>query len=210
MKNHIEMLKSITILGSLLLAFSFGCTQVEEKTAGQYTPEELLVKINDPSRYITTYQIAERIIGEDPSVYLIDVRMEDEYDAYAIPGSLSLPLEELLSPDNDEYLRQEGMDIIFYSNGDVFADQAWMLAVQKGIQDVYVLQGGLNEWFRTIIKPEAPPETASQEAFDLYSFARGACIYFGGNSMISTDAGNVPKRDVVVRQKKKKAAEGGC
>ena len=128
---------------------------------------------------------------------------------YNILGSFNIPAEEILSEDWKAYLAQEGMDIVFYSTSDVFADQAWMLCTQKGYKNLYVMQGGLNEWFRTIIQPIAPDETAPTEAFELYSFERAASIYFGGTSAGTTTA--LPsKKKVTVRKKEKKAAEGGC
>ena len=114
-----------------------------------------------------------------------------------------------MNSDWEAYLDQEGMDIVFYSTSDVFADQAWMLSAQKGYNHLYVMQGGLNEWFRTIIKPVAPEETAPTEAFELYAFERAACIYFGGASAGAATA-PVAKKKVTVRKKEKKAAEGGC
>ena len=57
--------------------------------------------------------------------------------------------------------------------------------------------------------PQPPAETASSEAFDLYAFEKGASIYFGGTP-VGAQAQSAPKKNVVVRKKNKKAAEGGC
>ena len=204
------MSKRYIVLTIILLGAAFGLTLLPEHgPKSPMTPEEMLLKANDQSRYLTTHFIAKRLIERDPSLFVIDVRMADEFEAYNIPGSFNIPLEDILNEDWEAYIDQEGMDVVFYSTSDVFADQAWMLSTQKGYNHLYVMEGGLNEWFRTIIQPVAPEETAPTEAFELYSFERAACIYFGG---ASAGAATVPvaKKKVTVRKKEKKAAEGGC
>ena len=204
------MSKRYIVLAIILIVLAFGLTQLPEKgPKSPVTPEEMLIKVNDNSRYLSTHFIAKRLIERDPSLFIIDVRMADDFNAYNIPGSFNIPLEEIMNSDWEAYIDQEGMDIVFYSTSDVFADQAWMLSAQKGYSHLYVMQGGLNEWFKTIIKPVPPDETAPTEAFDLYAFERAACIYFGGASAGAATA-PVAKKTVTVRKKEKKAAEGGC
>ncbi|RLD23868.1 MAG: hypothetical protein DRI71_04225 [Bacteroidetes bacterium] len=204
------MSKRYIVLTLLLVGSAFGLTQLPEKgPRSPITPQELLIAVNDQSRFLETHFIAKRLIERDPSLFLIDIRMLYEFEEYNIPGSFNIPLEELLLPDWEAYIDQDGMDIVFYSNSDVFADQAWMLSKQKGYNNLYVMKGGLNEWFRTIIQPTPPDETAPTAAFEKYAFERAACIYFGG---ASAGVASVPiaKKKVTVRKKEKKAAEGGC
>lgn len=204
------MSKRYIVLTIILIGAAFGLTQLPEKgPKGPITPEEMLLKANDQSRYLSTHFIAKRLIERDPSLFVIDVRMMDEFEAYNIPGSYNIPLEEILYEEWEAYIDQDGMDIVFYANSDVFADQAWILSTQKGYKNLYVMTGGLNEWFRTIIQPIAPDETAPTEAFELYSFERAACIYFGGATAGAATAPTAKKK-VTVRKKEKKAAEGGC
>jgi rhodanese-related sulfurtransferase len=204
------MSKRYIVLSILLIGAAFGLTLLPEKGPRvEIKPEEMLLKVNDQSRFLSTHFIAKRLIERDPSLFVIDVRMADESEAYNIPGSFNIPIEEIMSEDWEAYIDQEGMDVVFYSTGDVFANQAWMLGTQKGYKNLYVMEGGLNEWFRTIIKPIPPDETSPLEAFDLYSFERAASIYFGGTSAGIATA-PVSKKKVTVRKKEKKAAEGGC
>jgi len=193
----------------IVYAISVGLYYWPEKEDVGVNPDYVLLKSKDDSRFISTHNLAERIIEQDPSLKLIDVRMIDEYEAYNIEGSLNIPFEEIINEPWEAEISEQGKDIIFYSTGDVFAEQAWNLCTQKGYNNLYILQGGLNEWFRTIILPEPPPDTAPSEAFDLYSFERAASIYFGGTPVGVQSTPN-KKQKVVVRKKEKKAAEGGC
>ena len=194
----------------ILLGAAFGLTMLPEKGYRSVVPPgDVLLKSTDQSRFLATHTIAERLIQRDPSILLIDVRMVDEFEDYNIPSSVNVPLEEILNVYAELYVNQDAMDIVFYSNGDVFAEQAWNLCVQKGYKNLYVMKGGLNSWFATIIQPTRPDETAPSEAFDLYSFERAASIYFGGTA-VGASIAPVQKKNVVVRKKEKKAAEGGC
>lgn len=205
------MSKRYIFLAVLLIGSAFGLTQLPEKPDKKQIPaDEFLIRIYDQARYLSTHEIAKRIIDRDPSIFLVDVRTPMEYEEYTIPGAFNIPLENILEPEWKDYLSQEGMDIILFSNDDIYADQAWALVAQQGVKNLYVMKGGLNHWFATIIKPVAPPETAPTEAFDQYAFEKAASIYFGGSSAGIETAAPVEKKEVVVRKKKKKAAEGGC
>ena len=177
------MSKRYIFLAFVLLASAFGLTQFHE--------------------------IPKRLIERDPSLFLIDVRTAEQFDEYNIPGAFNIPLEEIAGPDWIDYINQDGVDVVFYSNADVFADQAWMLYLQQGVKNLYVMKGGVNEWFNTIIQPTPPEETAPTEAFDQFAFELAASIYFGGTSA-GTGSAPPPKKAVTVRKKEKKAAEGGC
>lgn len=206
------MSKRYILLAVLLIGSAFGLTLLPEKVVTNQIPaKEFLIDIYNPARFLSTHQIAKRIIDRDPSIFLIDVRTPSEFEEYSIPGSFNIPLENILEDEWEDYLSQEGLDVILYSNGDIYADQAWTLIAQEGVNNLYIMKGGVNEWFATIIQPVAPPDTAPSEAFDLYAFERAACIYFGGASAnVGSSAAPTKKKTVVVRKKKKKAAEGGC
>ena len=198
------------ILAIILLGAAFGLTILPEKGyRSVLSPEEVLLKASEGSRYLSTHTVAERIIERDPSLLLIDVRMIDEFEAYNITGSINIPQEEILNEAWEMYLDQDAMDIVFYSTGDIFAEQAWNLSAQKGYKNLYVMKGGLNKWFETIIQPTPPTETDPTEAFELYSFEKAASIYFGGTP-IGAQVAPAPKKNVSVRKKEKKQAEGGC
>ena len=205
------MSKRYIVLTILLIGLAFGLTQLPEKPARPaLTPEKFLIEINDQARFLSTDLIAKRMIERDPGLFLVDVRTPDQFEEYALPGSVNIPLEELLNAAWVDYLDQDAMDIVFYSNGDIYADQAWAFSVQKGYKNLYIMKGGVNEWFRTIMQPTYPLETASTVEFAKYSFRKGASLYFGGTPSEASSDAPVKKKEVIVRKKKKKEAEGGC
>ena len=70
------------------------------------------------------------------------------------------------------YIDQEEYDVIFYSNDNFKADQAWVLSKRLDYKNLHVLKGGMNQWFSTIINPEKPTELMASSAFEQYAFRR--------------------------------------
>jgi rhodanese-related sulfurtransferase len=184
--------------------------EMQQKT--QIEPSAFLNDIHSNNRRLSSDEIAKRIIDGDPILFLVDVRSAAEFDNYSLPGAVNIPLQDLLKDDWAGYIDQDIVDVIFYGNDDILSEQAWALAKQLGYQNLYVLDGGLNNWFATIMLPKKPGELASTDEFDLYSFRTGASIFFGsGTTEIAVEAKpKKEKKTIPVRKKVKAEAEGGC
>jgi len=195
----------------LLLAVGTFFINKNEKFKNQVKPEALLQVITQPSRYVTTDQVAKRIIEKDPSLELIDVRLPDAYAKFTLPDAINVPLKDILTNEGQDNLGIEDMSVVFFSNDDIMADQAWVIATRLGYKNMYVMKGGLNCWIETIINPVMPPETAPEIEFEKYRFRKAAGLYFTGGSTVQPVSGTKTKAKVKVRRKKKeKAVSGGC
>lgn len=203
------MNKNYIFLAALLIVLAGGILFLPEKTNYvEENPENLMWDIAQPTRYITTDQVAKMIIEKDPLLQLVDVRPDYDYEMFSLPGAYNIPLDSILTETSDIILDVEDVNTVLYSDDDLKADQAWVIAKRMGYKNIYVLKGGLNCWVRTIIQPKAPPETAPITEFELYQFRQGASIYFTG-AEISTDSGE-KKSLKITRKKKETVAEGGC
>jgi rhodanese-related sulfurtransferase len=204
-KNYI-ILTLIAIAGATALLFL-----PERDIPNELDPNVLLMEITDPSRYLDVDLIAQRIIEKDPSLLLIDVRAADQYSAYALPGSFNIPLEKILESENEDYLNRDDLDVVLYSNGDLYADQAWILCARLGYKNLYVLKGGLNQWFATIMQPQMPPATAPSEDFDQYTFRLAASQYFKGGTSVETNMNGKQENMIIKKRRvKKTVTAGGC
>ncbi len=178
--------------------------------------EQLLSNVLSQERYISTDQIAHKIISRDPSFILVDVRDAENYNNYSLPNALNIPFANLLDEDYEAYLNQTQFDVIFYSNDNFYADQAWVLCNRLGYKNLRVLNGGMNKWYTTIINPTVPEEKMAAEDFELYSTRKAASMYFGvmyPDQGMAEDAEvpkPAPKKIITVKKKKKKPVEGGC
>ncbi len=175
-------------------------------------PDQLLEQVNSGMQYFTPDQVADMIINEDPSFLLIDVRGQDEYEKFHLPGAINIPLTDILSPDWKDYLHQDSRQNIFYSNGTVKSNEAWMLTVQLGYKNNYVLQGGLNYWVETIMNPTAPDATSPDEEIAKYNLRQGAGMKLGGAEPVAADNSgqSAPSLPKIAPKPIKKRTQGGC
>ncbi len=172
--------KRYYFLAFAVIMMAFGLVLLPEyKKNEKIKPEVLLSEILTPERYIHSDELAHKLINQDPSILLIDLRQKKEFEAFSLPNAINIPLDSLLNTNNEDYLNQEQFEVVFYSNGDIFADQAWQLCKRMGYENLHVLKGGLNEWFTTIIDPKIPNEDMSELEFKKYNFRKSASVYFG-------------------------------
>lgn len=207
------MNKRYLLLAGIIIALGVGILLMPAKdTANQTQPELLLTAIDDPSRFLTTDDITDRLVKKDPALLLIDVRPVSQFKAFAIPGAINIPLDSLLSASSMEMLNQLEVDKVLYSNADVTSDQAWIICKRMGLQRIYVMQGGVNKWFSTIVKAEKPAESAPTEAIELYQFRIAACQHFFGSPEMASTTKIIPdkKKVSVVKKASGAASGGGC
>jgi rhodanese-related sulfurtransferase len=114
-------------------------------------PQKLLTEILDNGTDFTVDQVARFMVSEDSSVQIIDLRSPDEFRAFNIPGSINIPYNILLNNDPGTSLNNDKTRYIFYSNGDYYSNYA--LAISRGLnfRNTFVMKGGLNEWFKTVM-----------------------------------------------------------
>jgi sulfur-carrier protein adenylyltransferase/sulfurtransferase len=208
MKPRLWLALFIIPLGLIIAAVPQNTTHPYKLTATQ-----LLDEVNTRTQFITPETVADMIVKKDPTLQLIDVRSQDEFEKFSLPGAINIPLTDLLSDQYIEVFDQDVKMNVFYSNSTLTANEAWMLTRQLGYNNNFVLEGGLNYWFDAILNPQKPASTSSDEEFAKYDFRMGASQALGGGTVVAQPAqGNAtaaPKPAIKAAPKKKKAA-GGC
>jgi sulfur-carrier protein adenylyltransferase/sulfurtransferase len=176
------------------------------------TADELLAEVNTRTQYLTPDAIADMIIKKDPSLRLIDVRSQDEFEKFSLPGAINIPVTDLLSEQYADILNQDVKMNVFFSNGSLVANEAWMITRQLGYMNNYVLEGGVNYWFDAFMNPQKPASTSPDEEFAKYDFRKSAGIALGGGAVVSTsqDQSATSAKPSVKPAAKKKKASGGC
>lgn len=206
MNMRLKLALAIIPLGIIIAA-------VPENTTRPYklTATELLDEVKEGMQFVSTDEVADMMIQKDPSLQLIDVRDKDSFDKFHLPGAINIPLADILSVENEDYLNQDVKMNVFYSNGSTVANEAWMITRQLGYINNYVMQGGLNYYAETIMNPTQPASTSPDDEFAKYDFRKGASAALGGGSLSAAneDAPSAPKPTIKKRKKKKRVA-GGC
>ena len=201
-------------LASVMIPLGLIIAAVPKNTTKPYklTANELLNEAVGKTQFISPDAVADMVISADPSLRLIDVRPQDEYEKYHLPGAINIPLNDILGADWIDVLDQDVKMNVFYSNGTYRSNEAWMLTRQLGYKNNYVLMGGMNYWAETIMNPEEPASTSPDEEFAKYDFRKGANQALGGavteQNPAETDV--MIEKPVIKQRPKKKRVQGGC
>jgi rhodanese-related sulfurtransferase len=155
--NTREKFSAILLILGLILAL----LPISGSRSFVVRPQKLLLEILDNNAYFTVDQVARFIVSEDSSVQIIDLRTPEEFREVNIPGSVNIPYGKLL--DNDPYaiLNNGKIRNIFYSNGDFDSNYALTITRGLNIQNTYVMNGGLNEWFSIVMNSNFSGERIS-------------------------------------------------
>ena len=207
------MERKYTMLAILLVVLALGLVVLPKNNdRKEIAPQNLLSSIAEKSRYLTADQVTHRIIENDPTLLLVDLRSPDQFKTFALPGAVNIQPDSLLSKSTLELFNQPGKDKVLFGNEDLTAEKAWIICSRYAVNRMYIMKGGLNEWFNTIIKEQTPSETASSTDLDLISFRNAARQFFTGKGSVSNTTVTTPSAEKIkiVRKVPSASAGGGC
>jgi len=109
-------------------------------------------------------------------IYL-DVRSESDYNLYHLADSTNVPLARL-GKAVPELLSEPPANAVFFaiSNDEAAAVKAWKLLAASGVQNVYVLEGGINQWIATFGAQDALPKPLPSAGPDELRYAFPAAL----------------------------------
>lgn len=208
-------MKSLRILAMFIIPMGLIIAAVPANKTKPYklTADQLLEEVNTKTQYVTPEVVADMIVSKDPVLRLIDVRSQEEFEKFSLPDAINIPIADLLSDQNTDILNQDIKMNVFYSNGTITANEAWIITRQLGYTNNFVLEGGLNYWFDSILNPQKPASTSSDEEFAKYDFRKSAGMALGGGGVVTTttsETGTLAAKPAVKPVAKKKRAAGGC
>jgi sulfur-carrier protein adenylyltransferase/sulfurtransferase len=207
-------MKTLKLLALIIIPMGLIIAAVPSNKTKPYklTAEQLLGEANTRTQFISPENVADMIVKKDPAFQLIDVRSQDDFEKFSLPGAINIPVPDLLSDKFTDVLNQDAKMNIFYSNGTITANEAWMITRQLGYKNNFVLEGGLNYWFDVIQNPQKPASTSPDEEFAKYDFRKSAGAALGGGGAVQSApaASDQGVKPAVTTAPKKKKAAGGC
>ena len=205
------MERKYTILAILLIVMALGLVILpKKKEQKEIDPKVLLSSIVEKSRYLSVDVVTHRIIENDPTLMIIDLRPADQFKTFALPGAVNISPDSLLSKSTLELLNQSAKDKVLYGNSDLISEKAWLIATRNSMNRVYVMKGGLNEWYKTIIEEKPVNSAASSTELDLVSFRNAARQFFVGSEETATTSEMSKEKVQVIRKAPKASSGGGC
>lgn len=207
-------MKPRTLLAMFIIPMGLIIAAVPQNKTKPYklTADELLAEVNTRTQYLTPDAVADMILKKDPSLRLIDVRSQEEFEKFSLPGAINIPATDLLSDQYTDILNQDVKMNVFYSNGTLVANEAWMVTRQLGYLNNYVLEGGLNYWFDAFMNTQKPASASPDEEFAKYDFRKSAGLALGGGGVVSATPAqsSTSAKPAIKPAAKKKKAAGGC
>jgi rhodanese-related sulfurtransferase len=201
--NPREKLSAILLSLGLILAL----LPLSSNRSFNAGPHKVLEDLRDQSTYLTADQVARIVASEDNTVQLIDLRPASEYRSFNIPGSINVPYSEFLDSDPDKVLNTGKTKYIFYSNGDLKSNYA--LVISRGLKydNTYVLKGGLNEWFNTVMNSSFTGERISARENALFESRLKARKLF---TRINSLPDSLKQKFLDENRTSAKKLDGGC
>lgn len=206
-------MKTRVIISIIFLGLGLIIAAVPQNTTLPYklTAKQMLEQSNNRVQYYSPEEVANIIIQKDPEFQLIDVRSPDEFEKFSLPGAINIPLSEILSDENRDYLDQDIKLNILYSNGTVDATKAWMIMSQLGWENNYIMEGGLNYWADVIMNPLPPASANPNEEIARYQFRKAAGQALSGEASVEkTESAVQVAKPAIKRRPQKKRVQGGC
>lgn len=104
-----------------------------EQRAVQIHPGELLASLGD----------------DKLNIIMLDVRGEADYNLFHIHGAVNIPLQNILSVVPALLTQSQTSTstvVVLMSNDETAATEAWKVLVAEAVPNVYILEGGINNW----------------------------------------------------------------
>jgi len=133
---------------------------------------------------VTPAELFKTIYNQKVNLIMLDVRPESDYNLYHIHGALNVPLNKLprIIPD---LLTEPPANSVFVlmSNDETAATEAWKQLMASAVPNVYILEGGVNNWI-TFFGKDEKFQTASSSGTDQLKYIFPAAL---GSSYESCD-----------------------
>jgi rhodanese-related sulfurtransferase len=212
-ENIIIQRPSYVMPGMLLLLamfFYLFLPAQRKSNASEVSPNELLVMLQQPDRFVDTQEAAFKIMKQDKDFILIDVRQPEDFAKFSLPGAINITLDELLGRKYRKFFSNSIGKKVFYSYGESSADMAWAISKRAGFEGIYVLEGGLNGMFNTIFNGSEVPEDPLNldEEFSRRFITKARQLFLDGDALPKKATTSQPIRTIIEIEVPKGA--GGC
>jgi rhodanese-related sulfurtransferase len=201
--NSREKLSAILLSMGLILAL----LPLSSNRSFNTRPDKVLEEALDRNTYLTADQVARLVASEDQTTQLIDLRTNEEFRRFNIPGSINVPYNEFLDNDPERILNNREIKYIFYSNGDLFSNYALVLARGLKYNNTYVMKGGLNEWFSSVMYSSFTGDKISARENALFENRMRARKMF---TEINSLPDSLKQKFIEAKHSAAKKLDGGC
>jgi hypothetical protein len=189
-------------------------TQVENQdpvvTTFTYTADEMLA---NRLAFITPAEAFKAKYNQAMNPVYLDVRAESDYNLYHLEDAVNVPLERLTEVI-PVLLNEPPANTVFMvmSNDETAAVQAWKTLVGSSVQNVYILEGGVNNWIAFFGENDKSLKKNPQAGDDqlAYIFPAALGSRYESCSPDPVEYENLEFEAKIILQLKRDKSGGGC
>jgi rhodanese-related sulfurtransferase len=111
-------------------------------------PAELRRSVEERGIFVDPAEVAALRKDVAVQVRILDLRDERDFNLFHVGGSRRVALADLQSPERLKTILDQppGTVTFLLGTGEPAALAAWKLLVTQGVQNLYVVEGGVNRW----------------------------------------------------------------
>jgi rhodanese-related sulfurtransferase len=174
-----------------------------------YSADEMLEK---RLVQISPAEVFKSVYNQNVNLIMLDVRPESDYNLYHIDGAIHIPMDKLPSVIPDLLSEQPANSVfVAISNDETAATHAWKQLSAASVPNVYILEGGINNWI-SVFGAEEGFEPAPSIGNDMPGYIFPAAL---GNKYESCDPDPIAYEHLefeakIKLQLKRDKSGGGC
>jgi len=131
------------IVGAVGLIFIGQPTNTERWT--RFSSEKQVL-LDDRAVQIHPGELLDLTHDNQIKVVMLDVREEVDYNLFHILDARHVPLDELGDIISDLHFEPANTVFVTMGNDETAATEAWKMLVAESVPNVYILEGGINNW----------------------------------------------------------------
>jgi rhodanese-related sulfurtransferase len=175
------------ILGLTAAALGLGAAAADFRpSVDPVDVAEIAGEVEAERDHISAIELAERIVGRDRNLRILDLRSRQEYDEFHIPSARHATLADIA---NEQIPRDS--TVVLYSEGGAHSAQAWVLMRMRGYRNVYFLREGIYEWISRVHEPRLATDATAMEREE-FKVAQELSRFFGGVPLSGVPRAEVP------------------
>ena len=87
------------------------------------------------------------------NLMMLDVRSESDYNIFHLLDAVHIPLEEISDHIDEFHMEPANTVFVVISNDEIASTEAWKILTAEAVPNVYILDGGINQWLDTFGTP---------------------------------------------------------
>ncbi|MGK9369869.1 rhodanese-like domain-containing protein [Melioribacter sp. Ez-97] len=183
--NKISTTRKLAVLAFALGFFALIIGSPSDNRHLKINAKEISLELRNEKNIIRPVELADWIIKGKVDFIVLDVREENKYDEYHIPGAMNVSSESVLEAGlmkNDK--------ILIYGDDDILTAEAWFLLKSAGYKNVYILKGGMKGWQTDVLYPTLKADASEAEKTE-FEKMKQVSFYFGGEPRIASGENGV-------------------